>query len=63
VVGALGVTRHLGAQHAVVKGWLGLPCTLIATPSCTVVSNEQVSGQSWGQVPKMVVVMAAFCMF
>ena len=38
-----------------------MPCTLIATPSCTVVTKEHVSVQSWGQAPKMMDIMSAFC--
>ena len=38
----------------------GLPWTLIAMPSCTVVTSAQVSGQSWGHAPRTVVVAAAF---
>ena len=36
----------------------GLPLTLVATPSTTVVTSEQVSGQSCGQAPMTVVVEA-----
>ena len=33
-------------------GCAGLPCTLMARPFSTVVSKEQVSGQSCGQAPR-----------
>ncbi len=29
------------------------PCMAMLTPSCTVVTMEQVSGQSWGQAPRI----------
>ncbi len=32
---------------------LAIPCTAMAMPSCTVVTMEQVSGQSCGQAPRI----------
>src|SRR5256885_232654 len=51
VVAALGVLLTLAQSTPPVCGWAGLPWTLLAMPSSTVVTSEQVSGQSWGQAP------------
>ena len=45
--GTLGLVHNTPC----VVGWAGSPLTLVATPSFTVISIAQVSGQSCGQVP------------